>query len=74
MALPILEADKLMEFEKRRDYAWVSASDALDFARKTKAPELRKRGIKDALFARRMAHIYQKGARDLRAKLKKLDS
>lgn len=73
MALPIMEADKLMEFEKRRDFAWASASDAIDFARSAKLQHLRERGIKDALFARRMAHIYQKGARDLRSKLKAKD-
>ncbi len=74
MAMPLLDHDKYDELTKRRDFAWLSARDAMQFAKTAKLPGLRERGIKDALFARRMAHIYQAGARKLRSKRPKLDS
>lgn len=69
--MPLLLKDKIVEIENRVSYAWNSAHEAIAFARRSKLKERihhYRRGLDDARHARRVAHVYQKGLRNLREK------
>ena len=61
--------DKLAHLDNRRRFAYQSAHEAIQYVRRSRnrgAKGLAERGLKDARFARQMAHTYQRGIRELR--------